>query len=438
MTRIELASPSRPALTLVQSLPNCGGVTTARRQIRVGLAGCGVVGSAFVKLLRSSSREISERHGWDYDLKRVLVRDASRARDVHFASGVLTSDASSFLAEDFDVVVEATGNTAVAGMIANVLLKRGKKFITANKELIASAGPDLQAIAQEASGSLDFGASVGGSAPVVSLVRDLLGTTAPSRVRGILNGTSNFLLSQMEGGLSFEGALASAQRRGFAESDPSRDLDGRDAAAKLGIICWICYGIAPADLRITRVPLTKTSEILVQFAAAHGGRVRVIADCSAFGRRSVVAAVEPTILAAQNQFAKTEFEDNRVEVDLGWSSPIAVSGPGAGGVPTATALLSDLLSSGSRVVFRPRASLRTAVTDVREHSWLVAGAFDPRIVVDSLRQWSRGGARLRDWGDETSVIVKTTRAAIARASEHFRELGIDAAIARIDAEVVLS
>src|SRR3989442_9840238 len=187
-------------------------------------------------------------------------------------------------------------------------------------------------------GSLDFGASVGGSAPVISLLRDLLGTTSPKSVRGILNGTSNFILTRIEQGDSFAEALTEAQRKGLAELDPSRDLDGRDSAAKLAIIAWISFGIAPSAFCIPRIGLNASIDLIVRDATRLGGRVRFLAECGSLPNREIIASVEPVIVPSDNPFGRTELEDNRVEVDLGWAAPLAVSGPGAGGPPTATAL----------------------------------------------------------------------------------------------------
>jgi len=258
--------------------PQAAAVHPSLRTIRVGLAGCGVVGGSLVKLLDDSADTIASRHGVRIELSRILVRDVKRDRGLAISPNLFTNSWASFVDEDVDVVVEAIGGRDTAGTIARESLRRGRKFVTANKELIASDGSELAALARESYGSLDFGASVGGSAPVISLLRDLLGTTSPKSVRGILNGTSNYILTRIERGDSFSEALADAQRKGLAELDPSRDLDGRDSAAKLAIIAWISFGIAPSAFCIPRIGLNASIDLIVRDAIRLGGRVRFLAE----------------------------------------------------------------------------------------------------------------------------------------------------------------
>jgi homoserine dehydrogenase len=210
---------------------NGPGAAQKLRTVRVALAGCGVVGGGLVRLLHESSDAIAGRFGVRFELTRVLVRDVNRERGLPLDSRLYTNDLDEFLAHDAEVVIEAIGGTEPARTIAYSALKRGKKVITANKELVASYGDTLCDLANENETGLDFGAAVGGSAPVISTLRDLIGTTTPRSVRGILNGTSNFVITQLERGVSLEAALSSARERGLAEADCTRDLDGSDAAA---------------------------------------------------------------------------------------------------------------------------------------------------------------------------------------------------------------
>lgn len=342
------------------------------REISVGLAGCGVVGGALVRLLHESGPAVRERYGVTFSLSSVLVRDTARDRCLPLPSSLFTSDRGAFIENEADIVVEATGNAEAASEIARSALGRGKTFVTANKELIAREGDELACIARSSSAALDFGASVGGSAPVIPLLRDLIGVSTPKSVRGILNGTSNYVLSLLERGASLDDALASARRRGLAEQDASRDLDGRDAAAKLAIVAWVAYGVAPQRLHVSRYGLGTLAPRLIEAAASLGGCVRLIGECAAVSDRRIAAFVEPVVVARDSAFARTEFEDNRVEVDLGWPAPLSVSGPGAGGVPTATAILGDLLRAASPGVTRPQINETFACgSDPRSHRWLL-------------------------------------------------------------------
>ncbi|HMA19560.1 MAG TPA: homoserine dehydrogenase [Gemmatimonadaceae bacterium] len=344
-------------------------------RVRVGLAGCGVVGGALVRLLDESAESIESRYGVKFELSRVLVRDAERDRGLPVPNSLFTSDRQEFLSHETDIVVEAIGGCDPASEIARSSLSRGRRFVTANKELIASEGAELASLAREKSAALDFGASVGGSAPVISLLRDLLGTSTPRSVRGILNGTSNYVLTLIERGASLEHAIEEARSRGLAEANCTRDLDGSDVSAKLAIVVWMSFGIAPSAVRITRTGIMSQTPHLIEAARVLGGKVRLVGECEAVGKSGVAAWVEPVVFDENHAFARTELEDNRIEVDLGWTSPLTVSGPGAGGVPTATALLGDLLN------FAPRANDKSrfpatfeCVEDLKVHRWLVANA----------------------------------------------------------------
>jgi homoserine dehydrogenase len=336
----------------------------------------------------------------------VLVRDVNRERGLPLDARLFTNDLDEFLGHDADVLIEAVGGDEPARTIASAALKRGQKVITANKELVASHGDALSTLARATGTALDFGAAVGGSAPVISTLRDLVGAATPRSVRGILNGTSNYVISLLERGASLEAALASARERGLAESDCTRDLDGQDAAAKLAIIAWITFGIRPTDLRIRRVSLIPSLERLVRLATGDDARVRLIAECTQLPGHRVVASVEPVIVDASSAFGRTTFEENRVEVDLGWASPLSVSGPGAGGDPTAAALLSDLL----RVAPPPNdrgtgATQFASVGDTREHRWLVAARLDPSTLERAANAREVRAERFISCGDDSALIT---------------------------------
>ena len=351
------------------------------RTVRVALAGCGVVGGGLVRLLHESASSLASRFGVRFVITKVLVRDAARDRKLPIDSHLFTNDLEAFLAHDADVVIEAVGGDEPARTIAVTALRRGRKLITANKELIATHGDSLQTLATENLVGLDFGAAVGGSAPVISTLRDLLGASAPRSIRGILNGTSNFVISEVERGVKFDDAVAAARARGLAESDCSRDLDGRDAEAKLSIVAWIAFGIRPTELRVRTISPLPNLEKLSRFATRLGARLRFIAECTQLEGNCVVAAVEPVLVPESSAFARTTGEENRVEVDLGWTSPLSVSGPGAGGAPTAAALLSDLLRSSAPPNARGNdAEQFFPAIDDRAHSWLIAATTDTQAL----------------------------------------------------------
>jgi homoserine dehydrogenase len=360
-----LLSPTEP---LVQHQP---------RTIRVALAGCGVVGGGLARLLHDSAASLASRFDLRVVISSVLVRDTARQRNVPIDARLFTNDLESFLAHDADVVVEAVGGDEPARTIAISALRRGRKLITANKELIAAHGNSLRALASENDTAIDFDAAVGGGVPVISTLRDLLGASAPRSIRGILNGTSNFVISEIERGNTLDGALTAARRRGLAEVDSARDLDGRDAAAKLAIIAWTAYGIEPAKLCVQTVSLLPNLEQLVALAPSLGARLRLLAECTRLDDNRVVAFVGPVLVPESSAFARTTGEENRVEVDLGWTSPLAVSGPGAGSAPTAAALLSDLVRTSPPRNHRGVPTKFTPAIDDRGHRLLIGARIDP-------------------------------------------------------------
>ena len=388
-----------------------------------------------MRLLHESAPAIAARFGVRFDLTRVLVRDTRRERNLPLDPRLYTNDLDAFLSHDADVVIEAVGGDEPARTIASATLTRGTKLITANKQLVASHGDSLSALALEHDACLDFGAAVGGSAPVISTLRDLVGASTPVSVRGILNGTSNFVITLIERGVSLDCALASARERGLAEADCSRDLDGRDAAAKLAIIAWIAFGIRPTDLHIRRTSLIPGLERLVRVASVSGARVRLIADCTRLPGNRVTAAVEPVIVPAESAFARTILEENRVDVDLGWRSPLSVSGPGAGGPPTAAALLSDLLRDSPPPNDRGTGATQfLSVADPREHRWLIVTDLDSEALQRTVASVGLGAeGYLADGADAAIVTAPASWESVQRLIGALDVLNEPHAIARYDA-----
>jgi homoserine dehydrogenase len=343
-------------------------VRRAPTRVRVALAGCGAVGSALLRELVARRDALAERHGVRVELVRVLVRDVTRPRDAEFDRSLLTADLDDFLATDADVVIEAIGGLDPARRIAESVLGRGGELVTANKELLAAHGTALTAKARAHRTSLRYDAAVGGGVPILRLLDDALGAGTPVSVRGILNGTTNFVLTHLERGASVETALAEARSAGFAEADASRDLDGRDAAAKLALVAWAAFGIAPEAIVVRRQSLLPDPARYTALAARVGRAVRQVAECTVVDG-AVVASVEPLLIDPTSALARTRDEQNRVEVHTGWSAPLCASGPGAGGVPTATALLSDLVATSTAP--RRRVGARVGGVDARRFDWAI-------------------------------------------------------------------
>jgi homoserine dehydrogenase len=340
------------------------------RVIRVALAGCGTVGGDLVRLLHQGADEIRARHGLRFELVRVLVAHGDRPRPGELDRALLTTDVGTFLATDADLVVEAIGGLDPALRIARATLAAGRRLVTANKALVAAHGPELAELARTHRGRLDFESAVMGGVPVIRALREPLSLTGIRSIRGILNGTTNYILSRLEDGWAFPAALAEAQARGFAEADPSRDLSGEDAADKVRILAWLAFGAHPARLDVRRRGLGDGAERLAHAARALGGVVRLVAE-AALLPEGVVASVEPVLVGAASELGRTRDEENAVVIGSEWNGRVRLSGPGAGGAPTASALLGDMVRSTVR--YRAVAGGATpSIPDRRPHAWAIA------------------------------------------------------------------
>jgi homoserine dehydrogenase len=301
----------------------------------IALAGCGVVGGELARL-------IADRHNHDLSISAVLVRDKEKERNVPIPRSLFTNDVDEFLSCSADIIVEAIGGISPAEQIAHHALARGTRFITANKALLAHSGDTLLALARRNGAAIEFEAAVGGGVPVVRALRHSLRKVPVRRIRGILNGTSNYILSRIERGHSFDEALRAAQAGGFAEADSSRDLSGLDSADKIRVLAWAAYGVAPQSVHVECTGLLPDPQVLVHGAAREGRRVRLIATCER-NERGVQAYVRPELVAPDSPFGRALDEQNVITLDLGWNQEITLAGPGAGGLPTATAILGDIL-----------------------------------------------------------------------------------------------
>jgi homoserine dehydrogenase len=317
--------------------------------VRIAVAGCGTVGGALLDLLDRHGAEIAHRSGVRYEVAKVLVRDADRPRSVRVDHRLLTDGVEDFLDAPADVVVEAIGGVTAAAHIARTALGRGRRLVTANKALLRVEGPQLSELARthRARGAaLDFEAAVGGGVPIVRLLRESLAGHGLQRIRGVLNGTTNFILSRVERGVPFADAVRAAQQAGFAESDPSRDLEGTDAADKIAVLAWLGFGVDPASLTVRTQGIAPTVALRAREAARRGRAVRLVATATRVGD-GVYASVAPRIVPAGHPFAQARDEENLIQLDSESAGTVTVAGKGAGGSATASALLADVLRAGA-------------------------------------------------------------------------------------------
>jgi homoserine dehydrogenase len=316
----------------------------ARDELRIALLGCGTVGGAVVRLLETNGDEIRRQTGLSLRLVHVAVAQPSKPRKVHVEPGVLTGDASAAVADErVDAVAEVMGGVEPARTLLLEAIRRGKNVVTANKLLMARHGPELLARAGQAGVDLRLEASVGGGLPVIQPLRESLGANRLCEVSGILNGTTNYILTKMaELKWEFGRALEEAQRLGFAEADPAADIEGHDAAAKLAILATIAFGTAVRDGDVYREGIARISAQDIQFADELGYALKLLAIAREQGG-AVEARVHPVLLPHAHPLAAIGNELNAVFVRGDAVGEVMFVGRGAGGSPTASAVVADLI-----------------------------------------------------------------------------------------------
>lgn len=330
--------------------------------LRVAVLGAGTVGREVVRALLERSDDLRPADGSSLELVAIAVRDVGRSVEGGLPPRLLSDAPAHLVADgDIDVIVELMGGDEPAHTLIAAALSMGKGVVTANKHVIAHHGPELEAIARRTGATLRFEAAVGGGIPILGPLAGDLAANRISRVRGIVNGTTNYILSSMTDAahpLDYAAALAEAQRLGYAEADPAGDVEGRDAANKLVILArlafdhWLDPGAiptrpdgvdGPAGPGITAVSLADQAE------ARRAGRIiRLVATAACGDDGEVAAAVLPTALPIDSALGQTSGVRNRIEVDGIPVGHVGFDGPGAGGAATSSAVLGDLLAVARR------------------------------------------------------------------------------------------
>ncbi|MGQ0561196.1 MAG: homoserine dehydrogenase [Gemmatimonadota bacterium] len=420
--------------TITALRPEHGAAHAPRvRTVRVALAGCGVVGSAFVRLLQSQEDRFLHERGLRFEIARVLVRNPERERGVSLKPSLITAQLGEFLHSEADILVEAVGGIEPSLEIVRSALARGARVVTANKALIAAAGPELAALAQLRGGSLDFEASVAAGIPIIRTLRSALAARAVRSIRGILNGTTNYILNAIERGTPFREALKEAQHAGFAEADPTRDLNGTDAREKLAILAWLAWGVAPNALHVRQRGIEVNADRLVRDAVAVAGSVRLIAECVRNGSH-LSASVEPSIVARVSDAGRTFNENNLVRLEFENSPPLQLSGPGAGGFPTASALLADVLQACGPLR-QPNARLASYEGSEARY-WLVSVTANGARAYAQLRAVGASARVLENGRGLGRVLVgPCSWPQLAPVLEQLEAAGHEPAAARLDMEV---
>jgi homoserine dehydrogenase len=312
--------------------------------VPVALLGYGTVGAAVNRLLQEGADDIERATGHRLRVVRALVRDLDKERAYAADPGVLTTRFEDVLEDpSVAVVAEVMGGVEPTGEYVVSLLRAGRPVVSANKQLIAQRAAELFATASEAGVQLRFEASVCAAIPVVKVLREALVVTNVHRVLGIVNGTTNFVLTEMEGGATYEDALAEAKRRGFAEADPTEDVSGADAAAKMAILATVAFGtrVGLSDVAYRGIDSIRPEHV----AAAHANDMVVrLVGSAALVDGAVDVRVEPTFVDRHHPLAAVEGAFNAVVLEGDAIREITLEGPGAGGLETASAVVADMVS----------------------------------------------------------------------------------------------
>ena len=324
------------------------------RTIRVALLGAGSVGSQVARLLLEHADELASRVGAHLELTGIAVRNIDAPRDVDLPCELFTTDAEQLILRS-DLVVELMGGLEPAGSLIRLALETGADVVTANKALIATSGPELFELASRVGAQLYFEAAVAGAIPIIRPLRENLAGDRVDRVLGIVNGTTNFILDRMHlRGDSLEEALRIATELGYAEADPTADIEGFDAQQKASILASIAFHTnVPVD-RVYREGITKITAAQIQEAKSAGYVVKLLAICERLvddeGGEHISARVYPALVDARHPLAAVHGGNNAVFVEAQAAGDLMFYGAGAGGVQTASAVLGDVVSAARRRV----------------------------------------------------------------------------------------
>jgi homoserine dehydrogenase len=321
------------------------------KRINIGLLGCGTVGTGVAKLLIENKDLLTARVGADLNLKWVADIDIETDRGIQFPEGVLTTDAQKVLTDpDIDMVIEMIGGDGIAKDFMLQAINNGKHIVTANKALLAAHGNELFAAAARNGVDLAFEASVGGCMPIIKSVRESLVANHIKSMTGILNGTCNYILSKIEDeGVSFQEALAEAQRRGYAEADPTLDVEGTDTAHKIAILAALAYGMEINLKDVYTEGISRITPLDIEFAGQFGYRIKLLA-ISKFQNQRVEARVHPTMMPFKNLLTSINGTVNAITISGDAVGDILLYGRGAGMMPTASAVVSDIVDIARNIL----------------------------------------------------------------------------------------
>ncbi len=409
------------------------------RVINVGILGCGVVGGALVELIHERREAIAAAAGVELRVTQVGVRSASKERP-GVPNDLLTTDTKALVtADDVDVVVEVIGGIEPAQELIRSAMAGGKPVVTANKELLANYGAELSAAADEAGVDLLFEAAVAGAIPIVRPLRESLLGEDVTRIMGIVNGTTNYILTKMsEEGATYEAALAEAQRLGYAEADPTADVGGFDAGAKAAIMASIAFGARVVAGDVYHEGISEITKADIDYANELGYEIKLLAIAEVIEgeQREIGVRVHPAMVPCTHPLASVRDSFNAVFVEGRSAGELMFYGRGAGGRPTASAVLGDLVDAAANLAAGTHRSVPVGapcrirpIDDIESAYYLNADVDDsPGVLAQVASVFGAHGLSIRSMNQEGGDGDGAGSARIALVTHQARERDLQAAL----------
>ncbi len=407
----------------------------SQKTLRVGMLGCGVVGGEVARLIVANQSDLAARSGAKLELVKIGVRNLKRA---NVAKELLTTDLEAIVKDaSIDLIIEVIGGIEPARTLILEAFTNGKSVVTANKALLAKHGGELFAAADKSGVDLYYEASVAGAIPILRPLRESLVGDHVQRVMGIVNGTTNFILTKMdESGAAFADALKEAQALGFAEADPTADVEGFDAAAKAAILAGLAFHSRVTDADVFREGITKITDTDVAVAKSLDLVVKLLAIAELTSDGKISVRVHPTLISRSHPLASVREAFNAVFVESESAGAMMFYGRGAGGAPTASAILGDLVavarhrisgglgpreSDYADLAIAPMGSTKTRYLirlDVADRPGVLAAVAQTfakhEVSIQTVRQTGRG--------DNAELIVMTHKASDAALASTVADL----------------
>jgi homoserine dehydrogenase len=390
--------------------------------ISVGMLGCGIVGSAVARTMESHAAEIADRVGARLEIRKVAVRNVGKERDVPLDKSLFTNDATEVIRDpQIQILVEVMGGIEPARTLILDAMRSGKHVVSANKELIGTLGRELFDEAEASNVDFFFEASVAGGIPIIRPLKESLSGEKVDRVMGILNGTTNYILTRMsEEGMEFDQALAEAERLGYSELDPTADIEGFDAAAKLSILASIAFNARVVAGDVYREGITHVSARDIAFARNLGYAVKLLAIAEALNGE-IALRVHPAMIPETHPLASVRENLNAIFIEGQQVGELMFYGRGAGGPPTSISVVGDVVGvarhmvSGGRgvgPVYTQPARIRPMDQTYSQYYVLLEVADKPGVLAQVASKFSDNEVSIKSvwqegYGDEASLVMVT-------------------------------